>query len=358
MKLQNNWLGRAALVGAAALAVVAAASAQQGRTTYVLTSTNDAQANAVKVFRVQSEGAAALPLVNTLPTGGQGGASGNAGILEFSGEFGAVANFGSNSVSQLVRLGNFIGLGRTVPLAEGCTQPVSVALKGHHLFVVGANCAESRGWPAGFEGRSQVVKIPDASAAQIAVGENWAAVTLKSGSLLQLPLTRDQGGLSGEVTNIPLPADANNTPFGEAFWGNLLGFTPAHSAKSFAVVDAEHQVFPILGPQPAAPANAPCWVAKGPGSVWYTANSPGMAIAEFFSDDRGGVLYKQVPLPGVPTDITVSPDQKWLAVIYTDASNQARIGVFSIDAFGNLTPFATTDPVAGVAAFNGVAFSQ
>jgi hypothetical protein len=97
-------------------------------------------------------------------------------------------------------------------------------------------------------------------------------------------------------------------------------------------------------------------VAKGAGNVWYTANSPGEAISIFFSDGQGGVFYKSVPLPGSPTDITVSADGKWLAVIYA-ASGDAHVAVFAIDNYGDLTPVATSDAI-GIASFNGVAISQ
>ena len=97
-------------------------------------------------------------------------------------------------------------------------------------------------------------------------------------------------------------------------------------------------------------------MAKGPGSAWYTGNSPGQAISIFFSDGQGGVFYKSIPLPGSPTDITVSRDGKWLAVIYAAA---AKV----MSASSQLTPTATSHlwrrrPSVGVAAFSGVAFSQ
>jgi hypothetical protein len=229
-----------------------------------------------------------------------------------------------------------------------------VALTKDHLFVVGTNCAESHRWPGGgLDGA--VVHLVDPSAAQIAVGTQWSAVTLTSGFVAQLPLTRE-GSLSGALVPITLPADANNTPLGEAFWGNILGFTPAHSPDSFAIVNQDRTVFPIPGPTPPYPANAPCWVAKGPGNVWYTGNSPGHAVSIFFSDGQGGVFYKSIPLPGAPTDVTVSRDEKWLAVIYS-ASGDAHVAVFSIDTFGELRPAATSDSV-GVAAFSGVAISE
>jgi hypothetical protein len=234
-------------------------------------------------------------------------------------------------------------------------KPDSVALTREHLFVVGTTCAESHAWPsANVDG--SVVSLSDPSAAQIAVGKNWAAVTLTSGSVLQLPLTGEEGALSGSSATVTLPSDANNTPLGAAFWGNILGFTPAHSPDSFAIVDENRNVFPIVGPTPPYPANAPCWVAKGPRSVWYTGNSPGRAISIFFSDGQGGVFYKSVALPGSPTDLTVSSDRKWLAVIYS-ANGDAYVAVFAIDGYGDLTPVATSNAI-GVATFNGVAISQ
>jgi hypothetical protein len=296
-------------------------------------------------------------LVNYLPTGGVGGAGGNAGALQFQGRLGAVANYGSNSVTQLIRSDGYIAVGRTFDLAPGCRQPVSVALKQGHLFAVGANCVESHAWPSGrVEGG--VVGITDASAAQVVVGESWAAVTLKSGSVLQLPLDA-RGALAGTRLAVPLPSVANDTPLGAAFWGDVLGFNPAHSVDSLALVDRNRNVFPILGPQPAFPnGNAPCWLAKGPGNLWYAGNTPAQAISIFFSDGQGGTFYKSVALPGAPTDITVSSDGQWLAVIYTAADGSgARVAVFAIDAQGDLSLAATSAPV-GAASFNGVAISE
>ena len=123
--------------------------------------------------------------------------------------------------------------------------------------------------------------------------------------------------LNGTSTPIPLPSNADMVPLGEAFWGNVLGFTPAHSPDSFAIVDENGKVNAVVGPAPPYPTNAPCWVAKGAGNIWYTGNSPGQAISIFFSDSQGGVFYKSLPLPGSPTDITVSRDGNWLAVIYS-----------------------------------------
>ncbi len=335
-------------------AALQAMAGDDGRSTLVLTSTNNSNGNSVVVFKLDTAAAPSLSVVDILPTGGNGGASTNAGILQFRDDHGAVANFGSNDVTELVRYDDFIGIGQTMKLAAGCVKPDSVALTKEHLYVVSSNCAESHTWPwGGLEGN--VVHLTDASAAQIAVGKTWAAVTLTSGSVLQLPLTQE-GDLTGASNSITLPSMANSVPLGEAFWGNLLGFTPAHSPDSFAIVNSNREVFPVVGPTPPYPTNAPCWVAKGPGGVWYTGNSPGQAISVFFSDGEGGLFYKSVPLPGSPSDITVSRDQKWLAVIYS-SGGEAYVSVFSIDAYGDLSPITQSSSI-GVPGFSGVAFSQ
>ncbi|MGA2648690.1 MAG: hypothetical protein ABSF15_28740, partial [Candidatus Sulfotelmatobacter sp.] len=314
-KLKKCYLSRAgSILAVVFLATALAFAGEHDHRVLVLTSTNNASGNDVAVFKLDTEGTPSLSLVDMLPTGGKGGASTNAGILQFKDDLGAVANYGSNTVTQLVRYDDFIGVGSSIKLSHGCANPDSVALTGEHLFVVGANCAESHAWPSG-NVDGTVVGLADISAAQIAVGKSWAAVTLTSGSVLQLPLTY-HGALSGASTAITLPSDADTVPLGAAFWGDILGFTPAHSTDSFAIVNESRTVFPIVGPTPAYPTDAPCWVAKGPGSAWYTGNSPGHAISIFFSDAQGGAFYKSVPLPGAPSDITVSRDGKWLAVIY------------------------------------------
>lgn len=353
--LTRSMTARATLaVAGSILAAGLALGGEPGRGVLVLTSTNDPGGNQILVYQLQTGDAPALSLVQTLPTGGRGGAGGNAGILQMKDEFGAVANYGSGNVSEFVREGDFVQVRGQIRLASGCLKPDSVALTDEQLFVAGANCVESHAWPSGaLDGA--VVRLSDASAAQIAVGKTWGAVTFTSGAVEQLGLT-GWGTLSGSVAAVALPSDADNTPLGAAFWGDILGFTPAHSADSFAIVDAQRNVHPIVGPTPPYPVNAPCWVAKGPGNVWYTGNSPGQAISIFFSDGKGGAFYKSVPLAGAPTDITVSKDRKWLAVIYS-ANGSGYVSVFSIDAYGDLTPQATSSPI-GVSAFNGVAISE
>ena len=353
--MKTNLCRAGGMLAVVFLATALAVAGEHGRSAFVLTSTNNVSGNVVVVFELNTEGTPSLSVVDMLPTGGNGGASGNAGILQFSGGLGAVANYGSNTVSQLLREGDNISIGQTINLASGCVKPDSVALAKQHLYVVGATCAESHAWPWGkVDG---TVSLSDASAAQIAVGQSWAAVTQTDGYLLQLQLT-SFGALSGTYTNITLQADADSVPLGEAFWGDVLGFTPAHSVENFAIVSNGTE-YPIPGTSFfSVPTQAPCWVAKGAGNIWYTGNSPGQSISIFFSDSQGGAFYKSVPLEvaGTPTDITVSPDGKWLAVIYT-FMGEGYIAVYSIDAYGDLT-YVATSPAVSVPAFSGVAFSE
>jgi hypothetical protein len=165
------------------------------------------------------------------------------------------------------------------------------------------------------------------------------------------------GALSGTYTPVTLLSGAESVPLGEAFWGDVLGFTPAHDTDNFAIVSKGTE-YPIVGPTPY-PTNAPCWVAKGKGNIWYTGNSPGHAISIFFSDSKGGAFYKSVVLQdptGVPTDITVSRDGKWLAVIYTDGLD-GYVAVYSIDKYGDLT-YVATSTYSLPKTISGVAISQ
>ncbi len=341
------------------LVTALAFAGEDGRSVFVLTSSNNPSGNDVVVFKLNTGETPSLSWEATLPTGGNGGASTNAGILQFKDDLGAVANWGSNTVSQLVRDRDSIGMGSTIKLGAGCVNPDSVALAQDHLYVVDAVCAESFRWPWA-NTPDATVPLGDTSAAQIAVGKTWSAVTLSDGKLYQFPLAAD-GALSGTYTSIPLLSGASLVPLGEAFWGNILGITPAHDTDNFAIVNNGVE-YPVPFPNPPGPfpANAPCWVAKGAGNIWYTGNSPGHAISIFFSDSQGGAFYKSVPLQvtGTPTDITVSPDGKWLAVIYT-YDGYGYVAVYSIDSYGDLT-YVTTSPQVNTltTTVSGVAFSE
>jgi hypothetical protein len=154
----------------------------------VLASTNDPSNNGVLVFRLDTAGMPSLSFVHGLTTGGKGGASTNAGILQFQHDRGAMANFGSNSITASIREEGSVRVAGTVKLANGCMKPDSVALTEEHLFIVGANCAETHAWPLGaVEG--VITPLKDPSAAQIAVGAKGSEETMRRSFLRLLGVT-------------------------------------------------------------------------------------------------------------------------------------------------------------------------
>lgn len=62
----------------------------------------------VVVFKLDTGGTPWLSLLNMVPTDGSGGASGYGGSVQFGEHFGAVVKYGSNSVSQPRRDGDFV----------------------------------------------------------------------------------------------------------------------------------------------------------------------------------------------------------------------------------------------------------
>ena len=146
------------------LAVVASRPAAQSRNTLVVTSSNVASANSLLVF--DSTGA----LVQTIPTGGQGGVSGNAGGVAAAGRLVAVVNFGSQSVSLFELTNDAFVLTDTV---NTISKPVSVAFGHGHLYVLGTTSVESHQLhghdiEAASDGSTALLRA-DESAAQVGV---------------------------------------------------------------------------------------------------------------------------------------------------------------------------------------------
>src|ERR1700735_954886 len=75
-----------------------------------------------------------------VPTGGAGGASGNAGGVAVSGTLAAAVNFGSSTVTIFLRQGNTM---QPMQVIRTSSQPVSVAFGHGHLVVLGQTTAES-----------------------------------------------------------------------------------------------------------------------------------------------------------------------------------------------------------------------
>ena len=102
-KLEKSHVCFAAGVLVATLFAASAALAEEPeRGLFVLTSTDDPSANEVVAFKLDTAGTPSLSRVDALATQGKGDAGNNAGVLQFKDDHGAVANYGSNSISRIV----------------------------------------------------------------------------------------------------------------------------------------------------------------------------------------------------------------------------------------------------------------
>jgi hypothetical protein len=98
--LKINVCRISSMLAAALLTSTLAVAGEDGHSLLVLTSTNNASGNDVVVFKLNVAETPSLAMADMLPTGGTGGASNNAGILQFEDDLGAVANYGSSNVTS------------------------------------------------------------------------------------------------------------------------------------------------------------------------------------------------------------------------------------------------------------------
>lgn len=284
-----------------------------------------------------------LAIVNTetgqtsyVPTGGMGGASGNAGGVAVSGKLAAVVNFGSSNVTIFVRRGGNL---QATQMIQTVSKPVSVAFGQGHLVVLELTMAQSFPVPgdsviATADGTVPLVKA-DGSAAQIVTFDGGAMYSEKSGSVAQLNLgTNGMPGLSGPNMPIPLPpAPNNNAPFGMVGRGENVYLTIAHSDLE-ALVSGGKIISTAMGPAPVT-GHAPCWNALH-GQFLYSSDSPGKQLLRFLVSDANVFLDKAgvATLAGSPTDLTVAGHL--LGVIDGGNGAVSDASLFEIDSEGEL----------------------
>ena len=126
-------------IPAAVLALAAGSSTVQAQShsrTLVVTMTNDATSNEIKVFDADTQA-----LLQTLSTHGQGGVGGNArGVRQFDGDLVAAVNNGSNTVALFSRAGDSLRFDKVVSTTSA---PVSVDFGNDHMYVAGATTVDS-----------------------------------------------------------------------------------------------------------------------------------------------------------------------------------------------------------------------
>lgn len=316
--------------------VVAVAAAQEA---LVVTASNGAQ-NQLLVYSTDGR------LLQTIPTQGQGGVSGNAGGIETSGGLVAVVNFGSQNVS--IFEGGHGGL-KFRDLVPAVGSPVSVAFGADHLYILTTTKVEShRMWGTNVSSSPDGVVsllVADGSAAQVGVVANQLIISEKSNMIETVNLEAD-GAVSGaasEVANIPSNV---NAPFGLVTRGNDAYVTIAHANEISLVRNGS--VLTVTG---SGTQSAPCWVTLV-GPFLFSSNSPSKSVSRYAVYGQKIVQDAAVAasVSGNPTDIASGAGL--IAVIDSDGTN-SHLSVFSLDEDGNLTLLQTADTLANGA--NGVA---
>ena len=338
----------------AAMASAATAEAQTASDPLFLTATNGTT-NYLAVINTRTK------QTTYVATGGNGGASGNAGGVAVNGRIAAVINSGSSNITIFVRRGDAM---QPTQMIATSSPPVSVAFGSGHLVVLGLTTAQSfavYGDTVDTQADGQIaLLLGDKSAAQIVTYSGGVAYTEKTGSVAEVTLSTDgMPGLGNTNQAIALPAAPNNnTPLGLIGRGANIYLTIAHSDLEALVVNGQI-VSTAIGPTPFTNAagsiiHAPCWNALS-GQFLYASDSPGSQLLRYLVSDTN-VFYDKpevATLSGAPTDLAI--DGSLLGVIDGGNGSVSHASLFSIDSEGELTLlFAVKIP----GAINGAAIIE
>jgi len=345
-------VGLSAVFALSAIGYPSAAASKDTRPTLTVTMTNDPAGNRINVYDASS-----LTLLQTLATGGAGGASGNAkGVRQYGGELVAVVNYGSGSVSIFGRDGDRLKLKQVVSTTSA---PVSVDFGSSHMYVAGARTVDSfvlHGNSVGTRDGTANLRIveggapPTGSTAQVgAVDDTTLLVTLKTDPT---PGTVDvvslrNGAITG-ATPTAVPAPANTlTPFGFAVYPDgTAAITLAHSNNDGLFRDGAF--VSTIG----AGQNAPCWMTRFD-KYLFTANTASKTISRLIGTGNNifvdNAVAATIPTGGAPTDLDAA---EGLLAVIDGAAGVSHMTVFDMNEFGELSAArsATIGPSA-----NGVA---
>ena len=286
-------------------------------------------------------------LLNTIPTDGQGGVSGNAGGIASTRDLLAVVNFGSGNVS-LFRYDTARRVIHLEQVVQALGSPVSVAFGNQHLYILTTTGVESHAIRqdavASTADGSTALLHADGSAAQVGVVDDHLVLTEKSNAIETVALNAD-GALAGAATlasNIPTNV---NAPFGLATRGNDAYVTIAHANEISLVRDGT-----VLAVTGSGGQQAPCWVALD-GPFLFSANSPSQTVSRYAVYGQKIVLDNEVvaKFAGKPTDIDY---RAGVAAVIDSDGTVSHVSVFAVDEDGNLTLSAS--PTINNKATNGV----
>jgi hypothetical protein len=322
-----------ALIGAAT-----AVHADTDQNALVVTASNATQ-NQLLVYNSNGQ------LMQTVPTQGQGGASGNAGGIEAKGDMVAAVNFGSQSVSIFERREDGLHMKQLVPTVS---NPVSVAFGVGHLYILGNTRVESHqvdgsNVDSNPDGVATLLKA-DGSSAQVGVLPNQLIITEKSNMIETVNLLPG-GAVSGVPTPVQNIPSNVNTPFGLVTRGNDAYVTIAHANETSLVRNGT--VLTVTG---SGTQNSPCWLALV-GPFLFSSNSPSMSVSRYAVYGQKIVQDAAVAaqLNGDPTDIASGGG---MVAVIDGSSGVSHLSIFSVDEDGDLT-LVNAATISGAA--NGVA---
>jgi hypothetical protein len=330
------------LAGGAAIASVASAAAgtaaAQGaeHRAFVVTASNTA-VNQLLLYDTSGV------LLKTIPTEGQGGATGNAGGIAQSHDRLAVVNFASGSVTVFAKDWDHADL-KIERVVATIASPVSVAFGHDHLYVLSTTHVESHridhgGVHAAADGAAALV-VGDGSAAQVGVLGGQLIVSEKS-NVIETVDVNALGAIVGSTVAVAnIPANVN-APFGLATRGDDAYVTIAHANEISLVRNDD-----VLNVTGSGTQSAPCWVTLD-GPFLFSANSPSHSVSRYAVYGRRIVQDAAVvaAFNGNPTDITY---RGGLAAVVDGDGAISHVSVFKVDEDGNFT-------LRGVATVNSAA---
>jgi hypothetical protein len=292
--------------------------------TLVVTSTN-ATKNQLLVYSAEGK------LLQTLSTQGQGGASGNAGGVEWKHNLVAVVNFGSKTVATFERNEGGFHFNQLVPTIS---SPVSVAFGDDHLYILGTTTIESHR----MFGSDDVSSSPDGvvtllkadgSSAQVGVLPDHLIVTEKSNAIETVTLL---GG--GAVTGVPtlamnIPSNVN-APFGLVTRDNDAYVTIAHANEISLVRNGD--VLTVVG---SNGQGAPCWLTLV-GPFLFSSNTASMTVSRYAVYGQKIVQDAAIAAStsGATTDIASGDG---LVAVIDGSVSLSHLSIFIVDEDGNLT---------------------
>lgn len=318
----------------------------------VYTETNDANANAVRVFARASDGK--LTFAADYATGGKGNGApglGSQGAVIIAEErFVLAVNAGSNEISSF-RIGAS-GLTLVETISSGGVMPVSVAAYGGLVYVLNAGSDNVTGFRLNSVG--DLTAIPGSTRALSGSGTGPAqigfhprgrqlVVTEKATNKIDVFAVNQGGTLSGPAVN----ASNGATPFGFEFSqrGQLLvseafGGAPNASVTSSYGLGDNGTLITFSKSLPTT-ETAACWVViTSNQSYVYVTNTGSNTITGYALAPNG--TLRRLSDDGVtartqigPIDAAFSRGSQFL---YTLDRGSGAISIFAVNANGSLTP--------------------